>query len=241
MNLSLYTLKNLALTPRRAYRRRTDPETDAGMRKLFEQRYYRKPLYRFRDATVRNPGILTDVDIDDTSVVLDVGAFRGEWAEAIWARYQPTIHCFEPAPEACQRMDRKFDGNDKVVVHRFGLGGSDSTASLSLRGPGSSIYDASADYASVEVPIRDVADVLDELGLEEIDLLKVNIEGGEYDLLDRLDERGWLPRIRIVLVQFHEWHPKAYRRRRTNRRALRAHHEEVWNYPWVWEHWRRRT
>lgn len=239
MNLSLYTLKNLALTPRRAYRRRTDPETDPGMRRLFEQRYYRKPLYSFRDATVRNPGILTDVEIDSNSVVIDVGAFRGEWAELIWEKHRPTIHCFEPAPDACQRMERKFDGNEKVHVHRFGLGGADTTAMLSLRGPGSSIYDAPAAYDTVDVPIRDVVDVFEELGLDEIDLLKINIEGGEYDLLDRLHATGWLPRIRIVLVQFHEWHPKAYRRRRTNRRALRDQHEEVWSYPWVWEHWRR--
>jgi len=75
--------------------------------------------------------------------------------------------------------------------------------------------------------------------IDEIDVLKINIEGGEYDLIDRLDQAGWLPRIRIVLVQFHEWHPKAYRRRRTNRRALQRHHREVWGYPWVWEQWQR--
>lgn len=239
MNLSLYTLKNIALMPRRAYRRRTDPETDAGMRELFEQLYYRRPLYAFRDATVRHPEILTDVAIDSGSLVVDVGAFRGEWAEPIWEKYQPTIHCFEPAPTACERLAQKFAGNGNVHVHRFGLGGRDSIASLSLRGPGSSIYGAPTQFGSVEVRIRDVVDVLEELGIDEIDLLKVNIEGGEYDLLDRLEEAGWLPRIRLVLVQFHEWHPKAYRRRRKTRRALQRHHEEVWGYPWVWEYWRR--
>jgi hypothetical protein len=68
----------------------------------------------------------------------------------------------------------------------------------------------------------------------------VNIEGGEYDLFDRLIDIGWLPRVRSVLVQFHEWHPQAYRRRRAIRRALRRSHDEAWNYPFVWELWRRR-
>ena len=81
--------------------------------------------------------------------------------------------------------------------------------------------------------------MLDELGIEQIDLMKVNIEGGEYDLIDRLDTAGWLPRIALVSVQFHEWHPHAYRRRRAARRALPRHHVECWNYPWVWELWRR--
>jgi aryl-alcohol dehydrogenase-like predicted oxidoreductase len=87
---------------------------------------------------------------------------------------------------------------------------------------------------------RDVARALDELGLEEVDLLKLNIEGGEYDVLDRLAESHWLPRIRQVSVQFHEWLPHAHLRRQRNRRALARTHVERWCYPWVWEFWERR-
>ncbi|MEQ1786442.1 MAG: FkbM family methyltransferase [Acidimicrobiales bacterium] len=237
MHLSLYNLKNLALTPRRAYRRRTDPETDAGLRQLFYDRYYRRPLYRWLNATVRNPKMLTDLPVDSTAVVVDVGAYRGEWAEPMWDAYQPTIHCFEPAPFACRKLRRAFAGNDKVHVHQYGLGGADATAALSLSGPGSSLFDGSAEFEHIDVPIRDVVTVLEELGLDRVDVLKVNIEGGEYDLLDRLEEADWLSRIGIVLVQFHEWHPKAYGRRRRNRRALARTHEETWCYPWVWECW----
>jgi hypothetical protein len=71
--------------------------------------------------------------------------------------------------------------------------------------------------------------------------MKVNIEGGEYDLFDRLVETDRLPRVQLVSVQFHEWHPHAHRRRRAIRRALRRSHQEVWCYPWVWELWQRRA
>jgi len=40
-----------------------------------------------------------------------------------------------------------------------------------------------------------------------------------------------------VMVQFHEWHPKAYRRRWAIRKVLRRSHREVWCYPWIWELW----
>ena len=237
MQLSLYKLKNLALTPRRAYRRRREP--DSAMRETLDERYYRKSIYQFVNATVRNPGILSDVPIDCDSVVLDVGAFRGEWAETIWERHRPTIHCFEPAPKAYQRLAEKFEGNESIHLHPFGLGAADSIASLALRGPGSSFYDAPPEFEHVDAPMRDVVGVLEELGIDEIDLIKINIEGGEYDLLDRLADSGWLSRVRFVLVQFHEWHPKAYGRRRRNRHALRRQHEEVWCYPWVFELWQR--
>ena len=72
--------------------------------------------------------------------------------------------------------------------------------------------------------------------------MKVNIEGGEYDLFDRLIEAGSLGRFRQVSVQFHEWHPRAHGRRGSDTAGeLRRQHDEVWCYPWVWELWRRRT
>lgn len=239
MTLSLYRLKKLVLTPRTALMRRVEKDMDEAGRQMFELHYYRRPLYEFSAATVSNRDILVDLDLSSGSVVVDVGAFRGEWAERIWQRYEPTMHAFEPAPGACRRMREKFAGNTKVHTYEFGLGGADETASLSLNGPGSSIYDEPVEFGAVDIRIRDVVAVLGEIGLDEIDLLKVNIEGGEYDLIDRLDEAGWLPHIRLLLVQFHEWHPRAYGRRRRNRRSLRRTHEEVWGFPWVWELWRR--
>ena len=241
MELSLYKLKTTLLAPRTAYMRRKESDMDGLARTMFELHYYRKPLYDFTAATMANRDILVDADIDQDSVVLDVGAFNGDWSQKIWDRYRPTIHGFEPAPSGYEAMAKRFDGNEKVNAYQFGLGGRNSTASLALRGPGSSIYDEAGAFGTVDVRIRDVVEVLDELALEHVDLMKINIEGGEYDLIDRLDETDWLPRVDQILVQFHEWHPRAYRRRRQNRRALRQWHDEVWNYSWVWEYWRRKN
>jgi hypothetical protein len=127
-----------------------------------------------------------------------------------------------------------------VQLFRYGLGAEDSVAHLSAAGPGSSIYAKDSPLGeSAEVSIRDVVAVLDELEVDQVDLMKVNIEGGEFDLFDRLIEAGRLPSIRQIMIQFHEFHPDAYRRRHRVRKALRRSHEVVWDYPWVWEMWRR--
>jgi FkbM family methyltransferase len=239
MPVSLYSTKRALLAPHTAYMRHKSKDMSPLGRKMLETQYYRRPMYEFMSATAGNPDILVDADIDERSIVLDVGAFIGEWSERISKRYGSTIYAFEPNLSVLHALARRLADHPNVIRLEYGLGIADRTATLTLAGPGSSIYTDDRELDTAEVQIRDVVGVLDELGIAEIDLIKVNIEGGEYDLFDRLIEADWLPRIRLVSVQFHEWHPKAYRRRRAIRRALARTHMEVWCYPWVWEYWRR--
>jgi FkbM family methyltransferase len=197
-------------------------------------------MYAFMRATAAKPDILSDADLDPDSVVLDVGAYVGDWSEEISRRYGAQIHAFEPGPNAGGKLRDRFAAAPNVTVHTYGLGATEARAPLALEGPGSTLRSGTGTFGSAVVQLRDVAAVLAELGVDHVDLCKLNIEGGEYDVFDRLIETGWLPRIRLVSVQFHEWHPKAYVRRRAIRRELRKTHDEVWAYPFVWELWRRR-
>jgi FkbM family methyltransferase len=234
---SLYTVKKAALAPRTAYYRAKERDMDPQSRSIFELHYYRKPAYEFLVATMYCPDILVDFDLDADSIVLDVGAYTGEWAAKVRDRVGCTVHAFEPAPGLVAALETRFAADDRVHVHPYGLGARDETALLELAGPGSTTF-GDGSHPATEVAIRDVAEVLEELGVRRIDLLKLNIEGGEYDVLDRLASTGWLLHVDQLLVQFHEWHPRAYQRRWANRRALRRHHELVWDYSFMWEHWR---
>lgn len=239
MALSLYQLKMALLKPRTVYMRRKEKDMDPASRAVFEQTYYAKSSYDLLRATIADPDVLVNVDLASDGTVVDVGAFSGDWSQKVVDRYGANVFAFEPAPPCYEATRRRFADDDRVQVFDYGLGGADFGASIALSGPGSSIYNAEGPAGMAEIQIRDIVAVLDEIGLEQIDVLKVNIEGGEYDLFDRLDDAGWLPRIDQILVQFHEWHPQAYKRRRRIRRALAKQHTEVWNFAWCWEYWRR--
>ena len=236
MAVSAYRLKRFVLSPRTAYLRRRHRNADPVARAMLEAMGYRRSMFDFMAATAEDPEILTTFDIDETSSVVDAGAFDGVWSGLIADRYGCSIHAFEPAPPAIAAMEPALAGKS-VTLHCVALGASDTHAALVLGGPGSWIGTGEVVAGSVGVEVRDVAAVFEELGLDEIDLLKLNVEGSEFDILDRLQETAWLPRIRILLIQFHEWHPAANRRRRTARRALRQSHTETWTYPWIWETW----
>jgi FkbM family methyltransferase len=239
--MSLYALKTTLLAPRTAYRRRREAGLDPVTRSILERHYYSQPMYDFMATMGANPDMLVEADLDRRSIVMDVGAYTGEWSEQISRRYGARIHAFEPNPDAFRTLTERLLGHPNVTALCYGLGGADERAFLSLVGPGSSLFTRPPGFGTAEVQVRDVVAVMDELGIDHVDLCKVNIEGGEFDLLERLIAVDRLRRIRLVSVQFHEWHPGAYRRRRAIRRALARMHDEVWNYPWVWELWRRRS
>jgi hypothetical protein len=67
--------------------------------------------------------------------------------------------------------------------------------------------------------------------------MKINIEGAEFPLLDRMIKTGLLQNVDCFLIQFHEWHPGAYKKRRHIREALSRTHRLEWDYYFIWEKW----
>jgi len=48
-----------------------------------------------------------------------------------------------------------------------------------------------------------VEELLDESGIQTLDLLKMDIEGGERDVFTLAPER-WLHRVRMIMVELHD-------------------------------------
>jgi FkbM family methyltransferase len=188
-----------------------------------------------------DPDMLHTAPLGPDSIVLDVGAHVGDWSAKMVEKFNPRIFAFEPDPASLGTLTSRFRDSPKITVLDYGLHARDAVLDLALKGMGSTLYnDPLPDEeptSKVPVRLRDAAQVFDELGLRYIDLLKINIEGGEFDVLDRLIETAWLSRVRCVMIQFHEWIDGAHFRRFRIRHALRRTHDEDWNYDFVWEKW----
>jgi FkbM family methyltransferase len=177
-------------------------------------------------------------DLDEGSVVWDVGGYEGDWAAEIAARYRSRIEVFEPVPAYAARIQERFKRNPGVSVHQVGLGGRTRSDAIRLQADGSSIFANGGETIAIE--IIDIVDKLGERGVSEIALLKLNIEGAEYELLERLVESGEIRRVRNLQVQFHDIIPDADARRAAIREALEHTHICVYCFPWVWEGWSRK-
>ncbi len=77
----------------------------------------------------------------------------------------------------------------------------------------------------------------EEHNIQHIDLMKVNIEGGEYDVLERLIQTQRIKNVRSVLVQFHKF-PCGYETRYQEViLELSKTHTLAWDYKMVWALW----
>ncbi|SDC67074.1 FkbM family methyltransferase [Ruegeria marina] len=173
------------------------------------------------------------------AVVLDVGGFEGGWADLILS-FQPKarVHVFEPHPRFAEALRSKFACQPNVMVHEFAIGGAEGVLRLSDDGDASSAFGGKGGV--LEAPIRPADAVFTELGLDRVDLMKVNIEGGEYDLLPALLDSGLMPRIGRLQVQFHLFEPALIETRAAICARLAETHDCAWSYPFIWEEWRLR-
>jgi FkbM family methyltransferase len=237
---SRYQLKKAVLWPRTLFMRWKYRKTSGPMKAMMESQYYRPALFEFISANYNNKNILHEADIDSDSVVVDVGAFTGKWAQQIVERYDPVIYAFEPNPKPFARLQERAVNNPKLQPIPYGLGDEDVTVEFTVKGLGSSMCDeraSNADTPRIKVDIAAVDRVWRELQLGHIDLMKINIEGAEFPLLEKMISADLLKNVDCFMIQFHEWHPGAYSKRQHIRQELSKTHRLEWDYHFIWEKW----
>ncbi len=207
------------------------------------KKVYRSPQEKEVDRWFSDEGDRTlrvQYDLTPDSIVLDLGGYRGDWAAEITARYGCRVIVFEPVPTFAENIRRRFAANNLIEVHPFGLGAEAAIHDIRLAEEGSSLFESpNVPHESTDLRIRiERADqFFSARRLRDIDLMKINIEGGEYDLLDHLLETNIIRQIKNIQVQFHDFVPRAPERMCAIQKGLAATHSLTYQYPFVWENW----
>jgi FkbM family methyltransferase len=172
------------------------------------------------------------------SVVFDLGGYEGKWSDDIYSKYKSKIYIFEPAHVFYENIRNRFLANSDIKVFNFGLAKCDSHEKLFLQANGSSIHLKHPGDEFELIELRDASKFLHELGIKRIDLVKINIEGGEYDLLEHLIDVGYIKNVINIQVQFHDFVDNAVVRMKKIQDQLSLTHELTYQYDFVWENWK---
>ena len=144
---------------------------------------------------------------DRRRVCLDIGGHVGLWAMWLTGAFD-VVHAFEPVPAHAALFERNVDMG-KAKLHRVALGRESGSISITVpleqtggahvatRGgnPGGKYNPGGASETWHGVPMV----TLDSLGIEDVDLIKIDVEGFELPVIDGGRETigRWRPNIVI--------------------------------------------
>ena len=182
--------------------------------------------------------LLYEHNLGPDSIVVEVGAHMGDWSEKMYTRFNCKILAYEPVYEYYIQLKKNTSQFENIELYNFGLGRRNEKIKIKHRGVQTNIFNRNNDYDEI-IEIKDIA-FIEQLNNISIDLMNINIEGSEYDLLDRIIETKMINNINNIQVQFHEWLPsiretKVLRNNIHNK--LKKTHKLEYSYDFVWEKW----
>ena len=174
--------------------------------------------------------------LNKLSIAFDVGGYLGNCAYDINQKFDCQVYLFEPVPAFYQECVRRFANNPSIICLNYGLASTSGWLGINVD-ENSSSFNKGTDANAQQVQIRSITEVIAELGIEKIDFMEMNIEGGEFDLLPAMIDSGLIKQVKYLKIQFHDFVESAVENRHRIRKSLEKTHREMWNYEFVWESW----
>ena len=175
-------------------------------------------------------------NLNSNSIFFDVGGYEGEYTDRVTKFYDCWSYVFEPHPYFYEELKQRFKNNKKVQIFNYGLGGKTETLYLTDNDQSSKVSNQKTD---LKILVKNIEEVITDLNIKTIDLLKLNIEGSEYDLIERLIETDYIKKVEQLKIQFHDNVNDAKSRRVDIRNKLSKTHSEIWSYYFIWEYWKK--
>ena len=176
-----------------------------------------------------------DGELTSESIVIDLGLYHGIFSEFIFKKYNCYVYGFEPIEEFFN-LSKSLLNNNKIKLFNYAVGNDDRVDKISLDMDGSSIYKKGKNLVNIHV--KSFESVLKELNLSQVDLLKINVEGCEYEILDHILNKNLIKIFKNIQVQFHDFVPNAIQKRNQIVEKLKITHAPTYLYEFVWENYK---
>jgi FkbM family methyltransferase len=175
-------------------------------------------------------------DLNENSIIMDLGGYTGVWVQQMIEKYNPNVYILEPVPSFYDGMVSKLKNNPKVRLLNVGVGIEDRDGIIYMGGDGTSSNLINGD--AINVKFNTIDTILNNFGLEYVDLIQINIEGDEYPILENMILTGLINKFKSIQIQFHLGIENDIERREKIRNNLLDNGFKInFNYPFVWESW----
>lgn len=170
-------------------------------------------------------------ELNENSRVIDVGGYVGDWANVIHFWWKCTVDVYEPFTEFSEHIQNRFFDNDKINVYPYGL--LDTQLETQMQNAGDATKRSEEGqytrFESIDTVFTDP---------RPVDLMKINIEGDEFPVINRMIETGDISKVKNLQVQVHWFAENVEQRYEELVAKLALTHELTYHYQWVWENWK---
>lgn len=143
--------------------------------------------------------------------ILDIGSNIGASILYFHERFPgATIFGFEPHPDTFRVLQKNVEALAGVAVFNYGLGATNQRITARADQVNFGAFNTRGEFkdrgypeSPVECEIRRLDDVLRELGIAQVDLIKVDCEGAEADVFSTLPDEV-LNRCQWIVGEFHD-------------------------------------
>jgi len=175
-------------------------------------------------------------DIKETSVVIDTSGVSGIWGHNMYKKFGCTVYIFEPARRYFNVIKKQFEGIDKIIPVKAMLSNRTEKGIMYLKEEASTSHLEISDVKE-DIDLLDISEFRRKEQLGIIDLLRLNVNGEEYNIFDRMFEKMIHHKIKYLMIQFAPFVEGAIDKRDSIRKRLAKTHKEIYNYEFVWELW----
>lgn len=176
--------------------------------------------------------------LTESSFVFDLGGYLGDFSQAIIDKFNCNVFVFEPVEQFYSKICNRFLKNSKVRVFNFGIGNSERTENIYMLANASSVYTKSDSKTEQCISIKNItSDFLINYKINKIDLIKINVEGMEFEILENLIENKLIGLFDNIQIQFHIIDNYGQCEIDRIRGLLEETHDLSWRFDDIWESW----
>ena len=178
------------------------------------------------------------IKFDETGLVLDLGSYLGHYTEAVLKNNpQLTFWLYEPLAEFFSVCENKFRNKENIVVSQKAVSADGRKFKMEIDGLRS--RQKSVNFSEgVIIDSIGIQEIFDSIS--EIQLVKMNIEGMEYECLEQLIRTNSLTKAKYLLIQFHNFEKDSQIRYDLLRKQMARDFENIYTFEWMWELWLRK-
>jgi FkbM family methyltransferase len=152
--------------------------------------------------------IYDDLNIKNLDCCFDLGANVG-----LFTKYLKTINCnkvfcFEPNKLAFESLEKNLKNEDNIKLFNLAVSHNNKPLRLYID-DGNSLISSACDVKNnyYDVQTTTLKDILLENKIDNVDLIKIDIEGMEFDLIDNLDD-SIFNKVDRFLIEYHDFYFK---------------------------------